>query len=78
MNHKDRVSDIGTEVVSWSGLKKKLGDFELSTGDGSVERSEVVGVVGPNGTGKSTMIKILAGIHEYDDGWVTNESSVSY
>jgi ATP-binding cassette subfamily E protein 1 len=35
-------------------------------------------VVGPNGTGKSTMIKILAGEHEYDGGWVSSDCSVSY
>ena len=59
-------------------LKEITLNQKFSTGEGKVHRSEVVGVVGPNGTGKSTMIKILAGIHEYDDGWVTNESSVSY
>ena len=78
LKHHERTAEKGSVVVQWGDLSKKLGDFELSTGEGSVHRSEVVGVVGPNGTGKSTMIKILAGEHEYDNGWVTNEATVSY
>tara|TARA_B100001113_G_scaffold117013_1_gene95549 strand:+ start:3178 stop:4947 length:1770 start_codon:yes stop_codon:yes gene_type:complete len=76
--HTDRSGELGNPVVMWGGLEKKLGDFNLKTGEGQVHQSEVVGVVGPNGTGKSTMIKILAGEHEYDAGWVTEDASISY
>ena len=78
LRHRDRSSEIGTPVVSWGGLEKQLGEFKLTSGEGAVHRSEVVGVVGSNGTGKSTMIKILAGEHEYDAGWVTAEAKISY
>ena len=78
LRHRDRSGEIGTPVVSWGGVEKRLGEFKLTSGEGAVHRSEVVGVVGSNGTGKSTMIKILAGEHEYDAGWVTAEATISY
>jgi len=78
LKHHERTVETGSVVVQWGDLGKTLGSFELSTGEGSVHRSEVVGVVGPNGTGKSTMIKILAGEHEYDSGWVTADATISY
>lgn len=78
LRHRDRTAERGTPVVSWGGLEKKLGDFILTSGEGAVHRSEVVGVVGSNGTGKSTMVKILAGEYEYDAGWVTADATISY
>ena len=78
MKHYERTSEQGNKVLEWGDLEKKLGDFTLKTGQGAVHRSEVVGVVGPNATGKSTMIKILAGEMDYDAGWVSDGASISY
>ena len=78
LKHYERVSEQGNAVLEWGDLEKKLGDFTLTTGQGAVHRSEVVGVVGPNATGKSTMIKILAGEMDYDAGWVSDGASISY
>ncbi|HII87667.1 MAG TPA: ribosome biogenesis/translation initiation ATPase RLI [Candidatus Poseidoniaceae archaeon] len=78
MKHYERASEQGNKVLEWGDLEKELGDFTLRTGQGAVHRSEVVGVVGPNATGKSTMIKILAGEMEYDAGWVSDGASISY
>ncbi|MDV3103900.1 ATP-binding cassette domain-containing protein [Thermococcus waiotapuensis] len=47
---------------SFSG-EKILGGITLEA-----NRGEVVGIVGPNGTGKSTLVKILAGVERPDSG----------
>ncbi|MGY8702501.1 MAG: ribosome biogenesis/translation initiation ATPase RLI, partial [Candidatus Poseidoniales archaeon] len=69
--HVERTSERGTPILSWGDLEKNLGDFKLTSGEGKIHRSEVVGVVGANGTGKTTMAKLIAGEMGYDAGWVT-------
>ena len=76
--HRERNNSAGNQIISWADLQKTLGDFTFSAEKGALHRGEVVGVVGPNGTGKSTMMKILAGLLEYDDGWVENKPTISY
>jgi len=46
---------------------KTLGPFKLEVMAGSFKPSEVVMMLGQNGTGKTTLIKMLAGILKPDD-----------
>jgi len=73
-----RAEEMGQPILEWGGLEKTLGEFSLKTGEGIVHSSEVVGVVGPNATGKTTMVRLVAGELEMDAGWCTMEAKVSY
>jgi ATP-binding cassette subfamily E protein 1 len=73
-----RGEEIGEPILEWGDLEKKLGTFQLKTDTGKVHSSEVVGVVGPNATGKTTMVKMVAGEIEMDAGWCTMEAKISY
>ncbi|MDP6148997.1 MAG: ribosome biogenesis/translation initiation ATPase RLI [Candidatus Thalassarchaeaceae archaeon] len=73
-----RGEEIGAPILSWGDMEKTLGDFYLKTGEGKVRSAEVVGVVGPNATGKTTMVKMIAGELEPDQGWCTMDASISY
>ena len=56
-------------VVELRGIKKRFGAIVALRGiDLHVGRGEVLGIVGDNGAGKSTMMKILAGAAQPDEG----------
>jgi len=53
-----------------SNLKKTLGDFRLNIDAFELEEGLIHGIIGPNGCGKSTLAKIIAGLLEPDEGEV--------
>ena len=65
-------------LVSFEGLKRSFSSFSLDVPRGNIFRGEVVGILGPNGIGKTTMVKMLAGIEEPDEGSVDTTVRVSY
>jgi ATP-binding cassette subfamily E protein 1 len=73
-----REEAVGHPILEWGDLEKTLGEFKLTTGKGTIHETEVVGVVGPNATGKTTLARIFAGELEMDAGWCTMEAKVSY
>lgn len=64
--------------ISWSSLSKRFGSFQLNTEGGELRHGQVVGVIGPNSTGKSTFVKMMAGELAPDSGTITNSVKTSY
>jgi len=60
---------LGTNVLDARGLVKGFGDRLLFDGlSFSLPRSGIVGVVGPNGVGKSTLFRMIVGEEAPDSG----------
>jgi len=60
-----------TPVVSLRDIRKSYGTFELGPVDLAIEPGYVVAVVGPNGGGKSTLIRMLMNLVQPDSGELT-------
>ncbi len=66
-------------VVSYTKLVKKFDGFSLYVEGGEIHSGEVVVAVGPNGIGKTTFVRILAGELNPEEGVVLTEGvKVSY
>jgi ATP-binding cassette subfamily E protein 1 len=68
----------GETLLAWDHFEKKFEGFKLAVEPGEIKRGEVIGILGPNGIGKTTFVKILAGVEEKDDKKNFGELTVSY
>ena len=70
--------EAGETLLKWELIEKTYEGFKLVANPGEVKKGEIVGILGPNGIGKTTFVKILAGIEETDDKRKFAELTVSY
>ena len=67
----EQVRDSGRDVLKIKGVEKAFGDNHVLHGvDLLVQRGERLAVMGPNGIGKSTLLKIIMGELDADQGEV--------
>ena len=74
----ERKSQEGEILVQYPRLVKDYGSFRLEAEGGTLYIGEVVGIVGPNGIGKTTFVKMLAGVEKPTEGEVDWNLTVSY
>jgi len=67
-----------TLLTSWENIKKKLGKFNLKADKGELYKHDVCGILGENGIGKTSFVKLLAGVDKPDNGEITTKVKVSY
>ena len=60
---------MSESIIRCEGLNKWYGNIQaLKDVSIDIKKGEAVGLVGDNGAGKSTFIKILSGVHQADSG----------
>ena len=59
-------------MIELSKVTKSFGSHQVLKGiTGSVQRGEVVCLIGPSGSGKSTILRCINGLESYDGGAIT-------
>jgi ATP-binding cassette subfamily E protein 1 len=73
-----KKSKKAARLTEWPGLRKTLGAFQLNADPGEVHKEEIIGIIGENGIGKTSFIKLLAGVDKPDSGSVDTGIRISY
>ena len=66
------------DLVSIPAMTKRYESFQLTVSGGTIRCGEVLGVVGGNGTGKSTFARLLAGVEKPDTGSMSADLKIAY
>jgi ATP-binding cassette subfamily E protein 1 len=75
--HAPRL-DIDTRILAHvDHLKKNFNSFQFEAAGGDLTKG-VTGIMGANGTGKTTFVKLLAGVIKPDEGTVDVKVKTSY
>lgn len=62
---------MNESIVEFEGVYKKYGDKEVFKDlNINISKGKIVGLLGPNGSGKTTMIKMINGLTQWDKGKV--------
>jgi ATP-binding cassette subfamily E protein 1 len=68
----------GETLIKYPALKRNYPAFSVSVEEGQVRRGEVMGIMGANALGKTTMMKMIAGVEKPDEGVVDKAITISY
>ena len=70
---QETMFSTGNVLFEYPDMVKSLGDFKLTVYGGEIHAGEVIGILGPNGIGKTTFINLIANKITPDHGEVDTE-----
>jgi ATP-binding cassette subfamily E protein 1 len=76
--HAPRIEKDIPSLIAYDAFAMQYSSFRLEAEPGIIRRGEVVGILGPNGIGKTTYIKILAGVEKPTTGSFESQLKISY
>jgi ATP-binding cassette subfamily E protein 1 len=65
-------------LAEYTALKKSYDGFSIEAEEGEVQHNEIITAFGPNGIGKTTFAKMLAGVVKPDEGKIGKKVSIAY
>jgi len=65
-------------VIKYPILEKKYSNFSVIIEAGQVHKGEILGILGANALGKTTMMKMIAGVEKPDSGSVEKKLKIAY
>ncbi|MCH7965964.1 MAG: ribosome biogenesis/translation initiation ATPase RLI [Thaumarchaeota archaeon] len=68
----------GSDIVIYPKLEKKYSSFSVTIEPGRVRKGEVLGIMGANALGKTTMMKMIAGVEKPDSGSISKKIKIAY
>jgi ATP-binding cassette subfamily E protein 1 len=67
-----------TSIVQYPDISKTLGQFNVRVDSGTIQKGEVIGIVGANALGKTTFMKVLSGIEKNEGNIFDEKIKISY
>ncbi len=68
----------GKTYLTYPALEKQLGTFHMTAEAGEIREGEIIGILGRNGTGKTTFVRMLAGELKPDNTEISHSLKISY
>jgi ATP-binding cassette subfamily E protein 1 len=75
-SNEDLLLDI--PIASYGDLTKSFQSFKLNVSAGKIRRGEIIGIIGANALGKTTFMRMLAGVDKPDSGKIDVGATISY
>ena len=75
--YHEKRNSVYESVIGWFSRKKYYEELEiLKNVSFTIKKGEMFGIVGKNGTGKTTLLRVISGVYQPDKGNVTVNGSL--